>query len=419
MPRTKKKNSAPTPEAMPKGFYLKRGIWYKRLFKPHPKTGRWGMLPESTRCQKGNCEAAIHYIAKRESELKRSRSLRQSVDPGRVTINELLDDFLAAQENEDTRDNYMCVTDAFLRPYFGEMLAPELDVTHCRAYRVHRRQGGTEHTTINRDLSKISKAFKIGIAAGKVHSMPPGGCDFRKKPEQENTRLVRLPDKYYTFFRDSLHPALRCFFVVSYNVGRRMSQLLATKWSQVLFDEKCIFYAATKKYPYSVKVPFFGEMEQTLRQQKILRDQLQPESEYVFFWFGFRQDKNGERIKRFDVFWDEAVGLLGEKMKEDGLEAIDLHVHDLRRSAHYQMRKAGIDSKTRRAIMGHKTGAMDDRYTIIDDEALDDATAKMNEYQKNQAMMSATSELESQLNSLSEEDWNRIVASRSRQRASA
>ena len=102
-------------------------------------------------------------------------------------------------------------------------------------------------------------------------------------------------------------------------------------------------------------------------------------------------------------------------MKQDGLEAIDLHVHDLRRSAHYQMRKAGIDSKTRRAIMGHKTGAMDDRYTIIDDEALDDAIAKMNEYQKSQSMMSATSELETQLNSLSDEDWDRIVASRSRQ----
>jgi hypothetical protein len=61
------------------------------------------------------------------------------------------------------------------------------------------------------------------------------------------------------------------------------------------------------------------------------------------------------------------------------------------------MRKAGIASKTRRAIMGHKTGAMDDRYTIIDDEALDDAVAKMNDYQKRQSMISPTAALESQL----------------------
>jgi hypothetical protein len=46
------------------------------------------------------------------------------------------------------------------------------------------------------------------------------------------------------------------------------------------------------------------------------------------------------------------------------------------------MRKAGIDAKTRRAIMGHKTGSMDDRYTIVDDEALEDAIEKMRAYQQ-------------------------------------
>ena len=52
---------------------------------------------------------------------------------------------------------------------------------------------------------------------------------------------------------------------------------------------------------------------------------------------------------------------------------------------------------------------MDDRYTIIDDEALKDAVAKMNDYQKRQSMMAPRTDLESQLDSMSEEDWNRIV----------
>ena len=51
---------------------------------------------------------------------------------------------------------------------------------------------------------------KIAMQLGKVSSMPPGGCDFWKKPEQQNTRRVRLPDRYYEFFRDALHPALKC-----------------------------------------------------------------------------------------------------------------------------------------------------------------------------------------------------------------
>ena len=412
MPRTKKKKSAPSPADMPKGFYLKRGFWYKRLFKPHPMTGKWGMWAESTRCRKEQCDAANRYVENREAELKKAFHLRQSVDPGKVTINELFNDLLAAQDNDDTRKNYRSVLEAFLREYFGEMLASELNVSQCRAYRKYRRQKGIAHTTINRDLSKVSKAFKLGIQAGKIHSLPPGGFDFRKKPETENTRLIRLPDRYYSFFRDALHPALRCFFVVSYNIGRRMSQLLATKWSQVLFDEKCIFYPATKKYPHSVKAPYFGEMQSFLRDQKRLRDELYPECEYVFFWFELRRDKDGRKIERFDALWNNAVAALGKKMKADDLEPVDLHVHDLRRSAHYQMRKAGIDSKTRRAIMGHKTGAMDDRYTIIDDEALDDAVSKMNDYQQRQSMISPTTDLESQLDSISEAEWDRIVALR-------
>jgi integrase len=82
-------------------------------------------------------------------------------------------------------------------------------------------------------------------------------------------------------------------------------------------------------------------------------------------------------MQRFDAFWRQAVTALGEKMKADGLEPNKLHFHDLRRSAHFQMRKAGIDSQTRRDIMGHESTSMDDRYTMIDDEALDDARRKM------------------------------------------
>ena len=81
-----------------------------------------------------------------------------------------------------------------------------------------------------------------------------------KDPERKNTRLVRLPDRYYSVFRDRIHPALRCFFVVDYNIGRRKDQLLRTAWEQVNFDERHIFFPSTKSYPHNVKAPFFGEM---------------------------------------------------------------------------------------------------------------------------------------------------------------
>lgn len=51
------------------------------------------------------------------------------------------------------------------------------------------------------------------------------------------------------------------------------------------------------------------------------------------------------------------------------------------------MRKAGVDSQTRRDIMGHESTSMDDRYTMIDDEALDDARRKMEVFQKQRGLL--------------------------------
>jgi integrase len=68
-------------------------------------------------------------------------------------------------------------------------------------------------------------------------------------------------------------------------------------------------------------------------------------------------------------------------------DPIPLHFHDLRHSAHYQMRKAGIDAQTRRDIMGHESTSMDDRYTMIDDEAREEARRKMDAFQRLRGLM--------------------------------
>jgi hypothetical protein len=74
-------------------------------------------------------------------------------------------------------------------------------------------------------------------------------------------------------------------------------------------------------------------------------------------------------------------------MKREAVDPVDLHFHDLRRSAHYQMRKAGIDGQTRRDIVGHMSTSMDDRYTMIDDEAFEDARRKMDVFQAGRGLI--------------------------------
>ena len=154
------------------------------------------------------------------------------------------------------------------------------------------------------------------------------------------------------------------------------------------FEERCIYFESTKFG--AGKAPFMGEIEALIRNQREMRDQTAPACPYVFFWFDYRIDKDGHRIARFDGLWAQAVAAPGERMKQDGVDPVDLHFHDLRRSAHYQMRKAGIDGQTRRDIMGHESTLMDDRYTMIDDEAVEDARRKMDAFQAGRGLIGAT-----------------------------
>jgi hypothetical protein len=68
-------------------------------------------------------QAAIDYVRKREEELAKSFRLHSSVDPGKITMDELLDDLLASIHHEATKRNYDWILKSVLRPYFGSMLA--------------------------------------------------------------------------------------------------------------------------------------------------------------------------------------------------------------------------------------------------------------------------------------------------------
>ena len=117
-------------------------------------------------------------------------------------------------------------------------------------------------------------------------------------------------------------------------------------------------------------------MESALRHQKLRRDNEHPECPHVYFRFDYRADRDGEQIRRFDGLSSVAVEALADRLRVDGEEPIDLRFHDLYWSAHFQISKAGINGRTCRDFMGRETTSMDDWYTMIDDEALEEARRK-------------------------------------------
>jgi integrase len=197
--------------------------------------------------------------------------------------------------------------------------------------------------------------------------------------EENNVRKGFLAEDAYKRLRDALPAGVQLLFIFGYHLGCRRGELLKIRWSQVeLKAQRIRLEPGTTKNKEARTLPIYGEMVERLRIEKELRDSQFPTCQHVFH-------RNGEPIKNFRKAWDAACAAAN-------LEG--LMFHDLRRTAVRNMVRAGIPEKTAMAISGHKTRAVFDRYNIVNDRDLTDATVRMDAHLKSLGILSGIPRLE-------------------------
>ncbi len=182
-----------------------------------------------------------------------------------------------------------------------------------------------------------------------------------------------LSDEQYVALRNALPEELKLLFVVDFLHGIRRSELLSIQWSQVDLEQMVIHMPPDKeKHREGRNLPIVpGDMENLLRAAKNERDGLWPECPWVFH-------RSGQQIRDLRGTWNAVVKKLAIQT-EDGRR---LTLHDLRRTAIRNMRRAGVPQVIRMKISGHRTDSMERRYNIADDDDIRIAAQFMAERMK-------------------------------------
>jgi integrase len=246
-----------------------------------------------------------------------------------------------------------------VKPLIGCLLAARFGTAQVRQYIERRRQDGASNGTINRELAIVRRGFRLGAQEDPplVHRQPA-----IPKLKEADARHGFIEPEVYEKLLEEMPANLRALFVCCYHTGTRKNELRRIKWDQVDFDAMVIrLHADQTKGKVARTLPIYGDMKRwLLRQQETAGG-----NPYVF------HGKRGFPVDNHLLGWAEAcerVGLPG------------LYLHDMRRSAIRNLKRAGVQDVVAMKISGHKTRSVFDRYNIVDEGDLGDAGESLEKY---------------------------------------
>ena len=244
-----------------------------------------------------------------------------------------------------------------LLKYFGETLVVDVTPDTVVRYVLNRQAEGAKPATINRELAALKRSFILGQKFKRVGFVP-----YIEMLPENNTRQGYVDHANFLELLEVLPGYLKDPISFLYRCGWRVGEMRSLEWRDVDRDLSVIRLRPEKSKNKEGRIlTLVGELLDIVTRAREAR---RLDCPYVFH-------RDGKQLRDFRHAWEVAtakVGLSG------------LLVHDLRRSAVRNLRRAGAFEEQAMKITGHRTASVFKRYNITSEDELKGVIVKVDDY---------------------------------------
>ncbi len=340
------------------GLYLRGDVWWIKYRGPR-SDGSWGRIRESSGSSDPRAAAKLREERGREAKNDRDGIRRHVGARGRrVTVAALLD---ALEQHYETRKlkslRQVKIHVAPVREFFGFKRATGINRRAIDLYIAKRRGEDVSDTTIDRETELLRRAFTLAAEDERpVVAWIPKIPRLVKPGENAREGFVERAE-FEKLVGQLPAPVLQDVAWWAYATGMRDGEIRSLTWAGYDHETRTLRLPARSSKnnrPRLIVLKNWPELAAVIERR--LADR-RPGCPLIFH-------REGRRIGNFYTTWMRAV---------DRAEVRKFSIHDLRRTAARNMRRAGIDEPTAMLIMGHETNAMFKRYSITDERDLEEA----------------------------------------------
>lgn len=329
-------------------------------------------------------QAAVTLLKRRLAEIGRGRLIGPNEE--RVMFAHLVAGYLASYSLRGLRSESTAkLRVQHLTVFFEHDRALDITPDRIRAYQLARRQQPAAAATVNRETSALARMLALAVKDGRLTSKPP----FPERLEENAPRQGFFEHAEYLAIRAEMPADYRDVRDFGYHSGWRRSEITGLTWPEVDLAGGVIRLAPERSKTKAGRLlPLSPPLREILSRRLAAR---RLDTVLVFHHGG------GQAVGDWRKTWASACVTAGffrvepvrnadgtPRVTTDGTPVVVKKptklFHDLRRTTARNLIRSGAPERVAMTLTGHKTRSVFDRYNIVSETDLQQATARLAEY---------------------------------------